>query len=190
MRSARRWLIAFLCVAGLGCSRAAERTQHASGSGTAPAAEAGGPPVTRVTAAEFARIVHGVPSAATLVNVWASWCEPCREEFPALLDVARQRQSEGLRLVLVSADFENQLPAVRSFLAEHGVRDTTYIRTGDDMAFIDTLSANWSGALPATFVYDRAGREIAFWEGRADAARFQSAVDKAFQSSSHEGSLP
>lgn len=155
-----------------------------------PTAETGGAPVRRVTAAEFATIIRGTSSPATLVNVWATWCEPCREEFPALLNVARQRHGDGVRLVLVSADFETQLPAVRSFLNEHGVRDTTYIRMGDDMAFIDTLSTAWSGALPATFVYDRAGHEIAFWEGRADEARFLTAIDAAIHSSSSGGSRP
>jgi thiol-disulfide isomerase/thioredoxin len=123
---------------------------------------------------------------ATLVNVWATWCEPCRQEFPALLGVAAARQDRGLRLVLISADFADQLPAVRSFLLAHGVRDTSYIETGEPMAFINALHPEWSGALPATLVYDAGGREVAFWEGAADSTRFSTAVDRALRPNSPE----
>jgi thiol-disulfide isomerase/thioredoxin len=190
MRKGLRWVLVAACTATLGCSRGAGESAHVGARATS-ATDPGGPPVVRVTAAEFAAIVRRPSSAATLVNVWATWCEPCREEFPSLLEASRLRRAEGLRLVLVSADFADQLPAVRQFLAAHGVTDTTYLKSGDDMAFIDSLSARWSGALPATFVYDASGREIAFWEGRADDARFGSAIDAAIRSSrNQEGSRP
>jgi thiol-disulfide isomerase/thioredoxin len=190
MRRVLLWMMVAACTATLACSRGVgERAQE--GRPAAPGSDATGPPVVRVTPAEFAAIVRRPSPAATLVNVWATWCEPCREEFPSLLKASRQRRAEGLRLVLVSADFADQLPAVRQFLAAHGVTDTTYLKSGDDMAFIDSLSARWSGALPATFVYDASGREIAFWEGRADEARFGSAIDAAMRSSrTQEGSRP
>ncbi|HEY6865688.1 MAG TPA: TlpA disulfide reductase family protein [Candidatus Eisenbacteria bacterium] len=140
-------------------------------------AEAG--PVVPATAPEIQALAARPGARATLVNVWATWCAPCREEFPGLLRVSRARARDGLRLVLVSADFEEQLPAVRSFLAGRGVTDTTYLKTGDDMPFINTMSPDWSGALPATFVYDAHGRLVRFWEGMADEARFSSAVNEA-----------
>lgn len=138
-----------------------------------------GPPLMRVTGSGLLDRARRPGARATLVNVWATWCAPCREEFPDLLRVARARAGEGLRLMLVSADFEDQEPAVRAFLAARAVSDTAYLKTGDDMAFINTLSPKWSGALPATFIYDDGGRLVAFWEGMADEARFQHAVDQA-----------
>ena len=114
--------------------------------------------------------------------MWASWCIPCREEFPALIGVARAHAGRGLRLVLVSADFDDQLAAVHRFLSAQGVGDTSYLQSGDTQAFINGMDRRWSGALPATFVYDRAGRMTAFWEGAADEARFASAVEAALGS--------
>jgi len=96
--------------------------------------------------------------------------------------VARAHEREGLKLVLVSADFDDQLPGVHAFLGKNGVRDTTYLKAGDDMTFINTLSRDWSGALPATFVYDPQGRLVSFWEGKADEARFEKAVRQALHS--------
>src|SRR5262249_57867880 len=100
-------------------------------------------PVLKISANEVQALAARPGARATLVNVWATWCAPCRHEFPALLRVARARAHEGLRLALVSADFSDQLPAVRKFLGAQGVTDTTYIKTGDDMTFINTLNPKW-----------------------------------------------
>lgn len=119
-------------------------------------------------------------AGVTVVNVWATWCGPCREEFPALL-AAIQRHQPDARLLLYSADFEDQASAVRAFLAERGVRDTVYLKTGDDQHFIEAMHPTWSGALPATLVFDRAGQLREFWEGEADSARFERAIQAALE---------
>lgn len=110
----------------------------------------------------------GKPGAsAVLVNVWATWCAPCREEFPDLLHVARELKDRGLRLVLVSADFAGMEGEARQFLSSQGVDFPTFIKAGKDEDFVDGLDPKWSGALPATFVYDGQGRLVRFWEGKA-----------------------
>jgi len=144
-----------------------------------PAARAPGPPIVRATPAQIVNRATRPGARATLVNVWASWCVPCREEFPALLAVARAHRADGLRLMLVSADFDDQIGAARKFLVAHGVTDTCWLKTGDDMTFVNTLHPSWSGALPATLIYDANGRLTAFWEGAADSARFDQAVRAA-----------
>jgi len=102
-----------------------------------------------------------------VVNVWATWCTPCRQEFPDLMKLNERYQDRGMRLVLVSADFNDQISDARRFLAQQGVEFLTYHKTGDDMQFIDALSPKWTGALPATLVYDSHGVLKHFWEGRA-----------------------
>ena len=122
-------------------------------------------------------------ASATLVSVWATWCIPCREEFPDLLRLERRYRERGLRLMLVSADFDSA--AARAFLVTQGVAFPTYFKTGDDMGFINTLSPRWSGALPATFVYDGAGRLVRFWEGKAGHGQFEQAVREAMGRTDH-----
>jgi thiol-disulfide isomerase/thioredoxin len=106
-------------------------------------------------------------ASAVLVNVWATWCSPCRDEFPDLLHVARDLAPKGLRLVLVSVDFPGSEAETRSFLTSQGVDFPTFVRTGKDETFVDQLESQWSGAIPATFVYDGGGKLVRFWEGRA-----------------------
>ena len=120
-------------------------------------------------------------ASAVLVNVWATWCMPCREEFPDVLHVAREFKGKGLRTVLVSADFEGMEIEARQFLSEHEVDFATYIRKGKDENFVDGIHVDWSGALPATFVYDGGGRLVRFWTGKASYPTLKRRVEEAMK---------
>ena len=121
--------------------------------------------VTPVTAADIQRAVREPGAKAVLVNLWASWCGPCREEFPGLVRVAHKYQGQGLKVILVSADDDKDMAAVKKFLADEGVDFPAYIKAEKDQAFIDGLDKRWTGALPATFLYDGSGKLRDFWEG-------------------------
>lgn len=122
--------------------------------------------IAPATGREILQAVRESEAKAVLVNIWATWCQPCIEEFPELLRLHRQYGGKGVELILVSADFESEMPNVIAFLAKQGVNFLTYIKSGNDMEFIDTLNPTWSGALPATFIYDAKGVLHNFWEGK------------------------
>jgi thiol-disulfide isomerase/thioredoxin len=136
----------------------------------APAAAAAAPaPATpRLEVAGLPAILAAVraPGArAVVVNVWASWCEPCREEMPDLLRFYRDNRARGLRLVLVSADDEGERAEVERVLGAAAFDGPAFIKQGDDMAFINGLDPRWSGELPSTFVFDGQGQKKLFWPG-------------------------
>ena len=139
------------------------------------------PPFEPATADGVMAAVRAPGARAVLVNVWATWCAPCRAEFPDLMRVERELRGEGLRVVLVSADFDESLPQARRFLAEHGVDFRSYHKTGDDMQFINTLDTLWTGALPATILFDGAGHRVRFWEGMQSYETFAGAVREVLQ---------
>ena len=138
--------------------------------------------VTPITASGVQQIVHNPGSKAVLVNVWATWCGPCREEFPGLVRLARKYQGQGLKVVLISADFDTDMGSVKRFLAEQGVDFPSYIKAEKDQEFIDTLDKRWSGALPSTFIYDGTGKMQDFWEGKASFSEFEQKVSKLLES--------
>lgn len=172
------WLAAALILALFACAPQGDSAAPRAG-GSAAMQAASLPPVLPISAPEIRALAARPGASATLVSVWATWCGPCREEFPSLMKVATARKKDGLRVVLVSADFADQVSTVRRFLAARGVTDTSYIQAGNPMPFINGLNPNWSGAIPATFIYDARGELVAFWEGAADEARFNASVNRA-----------
>jgi thiol-disulfide isomerase/thioredoxin len=135
---------------------------------TPQAQAAAEPPPVSAPAAELPAILAAIkaPGArAVLVNVWATWCEPCRAELPELIRFYRAHKASGLRLVMVSADGEGDRPVVEKVLREAGFDGPAFIKRGEDDPFINALEPRWSGALPATVLFDGAGARRQFWPG-------------------------
>jgi thiol-disulfide isomerase/thioredoxin len=112
--------------------------------------------IVRATADDILAAVRSADTRAVVVNVWATWCIPCREEFPELVRLRERYRDRGLVVLFVSGDFDSTLDNARQFLAAQGV-ERTYLKQGKDEEFIDRFDPDWSGALPATFVYDGTG---------------------------------
>jgi thiol-disulfide isomerase/thioredoxin len=143
----------------------------AGGSGR-QAVPAGWPQSVRIAPLATIRdAVKAKGARAVLVNVWATFCEPCREEMPDLLRFYRDNRARGLRLVMISVDDEELLPEVRSALAAAAraaaidEKDDVlaFIKHEDDTKFVNGLDRRWSGALPATFLYDGRGVRRQSW---------------------------
>jgi cytochrome c biogenesis protein CcmG/thiol:disulfide interchange protein DsbE len=96
--------------------------------------------------------------ALTLVNFWASWCAPCRDEAPALQAAHLAHRDRGL--VLVGVDPWEREAEARRFVAETG---TTY-PTGVDASGRIAIDYGLRG-IPETHVVDRDGRLIRRWIG-------------------------
>lgn len=113
---------------------------------------------------------------AVLVNMWATWCGPCVEEFPHITKL-QQEYEDQLKVVFVSADFEKDVAI--NFLRQQGVDWTTYFKTGKDEEFINAVSDKWTGAMPFTKIIDAQGNLVASWENKADFETFETNVKKA-----------
>ena len=117
---------------------------------------------------------------AVLVNFWATWCAPCVEEFPMIVELSDSYRSRGLVTYFVSVDWLDQRKQVETFLAGQSVAGLSFIKDQKDNPFIDGIWTAWTGAVPFTLLYGReSGEVIDFWEGAAPRERFESAIPMA-----------
>jgi thiol-disulfide isomerase/thioredoxin len=141
---------------------------------------AGSDPVLRlVSGRELRAELARVDADVVLLNVWATWCAPCREEFPDLLRLRGEYRDRGVVVEFLSGDFPSHAADVSAFLRELAVDFPSYIKAGKDMELIEALHPDWSGALPATFIFGRGGEVLQWWEGAASYGTFAAAVDAA-----------
>jgi thiol-disulfide isomerase/thioredoxin len=110
-----------------------------------------------------------------LLNFWATWCIPCRDEFPDLVKIAKTYREGNVEVIGISADYPDEIESkIQPFLKSQNATFRNYVKNGeDDEALINSINPEWSGALPATFVYgtDGALRKSHFGQNDFDGFR-------------------
>jgi thiol-disulfide isomerase/thioredoxin len=170
-RAGRLFALAALAVLS-GCSASGAQPAgqgFVAGSGTvtvlAEAERAAAPPVAgqtldgeRVALADFAGQV-------VVVNVWGSWCVPCRTEAPRLAAAADRLAGEGVRFLGVN--IRDSVAQARAFVRRYGLAYPSIFDPDGStlLGFRDTLPPN---AIPSTLVVDRSGRVAARVLGEVD----------------------
>ena len=114
-----------------------------------------------------------------LVNYWATWCDPCREEFPDLVKIDKDYRTKGLDTIAISLDDLAELKTeVPKFLRLMKVRMPVYLlNVSDPEPSIKMVDPTWGGALPATFLYDAQGEIVYKKFGRFDTAELRAAIE-------------
>jgi peroxiredoxin len=96
-----------------------------------------------------------------LINVWATWCGPCRTEFPELITMHRMYRKRDFELVTISADVAEQHKAALRFLNEQHASCTNYrFEGGTEYALAEALDAEWQGPLPYTLLIAPGGKVL------------------------------
>ena len=96
----------------------------------------------------------GLRGKVVLLNFWATWCEPCLEEMPALERLSRAYRERGLTVLAVSVDREGGT-VVRTFLKRHAL---SFLVGVDPQQAVARLYRIW--ALPSTIILSRQGIPI------------------------------
>lgn len=130
-----------------------------------------------IDAQGFAKLLQENRGRPLVVNFWATWCEPCRSEYPLLNDLAKQYAPQGLRVIGVSLDDEGEMILVRRFLARHKPVFRNYRKKhGGEAEFVQAVFPGWNGAIPATFFYARDGRQVGHLLGEGHRDTFEAAI--------------
>jgi thiol-disulfide isomerase/thioredoxin len=119
-----------------------------------------------------------------LVNFWATWCDPCREEFPDLVKIDKEYKSKGLDFITISlddlADIKTEVP---KFLRKMKATMPAYLLNVEDQSeAIATVSTEWGGGLPATFLFDTNGQIVFSKTGIVRPDELKEAINKVLSS--------
>jgi len=127
---------------------------------------------------ELAAAIGREKGHIVLVNFWATWCVPCREEFPDLVRLEKAYRDQGLRVLGVSTDLAKDLPRIEKFLAAGHPDFPNYRKKSgaDDQVFIESVDPKWGGELPFTVLYARDGGKARVLSGKQSYADLERAV--------------
>ena len=130
-----------------------------------------------IDAQGYQKLVEQFRGKPLLVTFWATWCEPCRHEYPMLNELAKQYAPQGLRVVGVNLDDDGDLILMRRFLARYKPIFPNYRKkAGGEEVFRQTALAGWNGALPASVFYARDGRQAGHVLGEGSRETYEAAI--------------
>ena len=99
-----------------------------------------------------------------VVNFWATWCKPCIKELPDFEKINEQYASQKVKVILVSLDFPGQMESrLIPFVEKRQIKSEVILLDDPDAnGWIPKVDQEWSGAIPATLLYNK--RERKFYE--------------------------
>src|SRR6476659_3715705 len=105
-----------------------------------------------------------------LVNFWATFCDPCRDEFPDLVKINKDYGSNSLEFFTVSLDDVSEIKAeVPKFLdAMKATMPAYLLDVNDPEPAINLVDRKWRGDLPATYLYNEKGEVVYRHIGRVN----------------------
>ena len=104
-----------------------------------------------------------------LINLWATWCVPCVEEFPQLVTLNRMYRDRGFELISISTDDSPARAKALRFLEKQACSSPNYIYKGEDKyQLIRTIDPKWQGALPYSLLVEPGGKIVYAKQGVID----------------------
>jgi thiol-disulfide isomerase/thioredoxin len=177
-------LCAVLFLANSSCAQTKNTAQKSpaeqkSTAETKPQAAANIPRVTQIDDARIKQLLKPAGGKPLLVNFWATWCSPCREEFPDLVKIDAEFKGK-IDFFTVSLDFIEEInTGVPKFLSQMKAEMPTYLLTSaDENTLISSIAKDWSGGLPFTILYNEKGEITYLRQGKVKHETLKSEIEK------------
>ncbi len=108
-----------------------------------------------------------------LMNVWASWCLPCRAEMPAIQNIYREYSSQGLQVLAINATNQDELADVTSFIQENRLTFPIFLDLNGNVSDLYQVRS-----LPTTYFIDQEGVIIKIIVGQMSEALLRIQIDQ------------
>ncbi len=139
-----------------------------------------------IDAQGYQKLLEQYRGKPVIVNFWATWCEPCRNEYPMLNELAKQYAPQGLKVIGVSMDDDGDLILMRRFLARyHPVFPNYRKKAGSEAAFREAVLPGWTGSLPVSIFYGKDGQQAGHVLGEGKRDTFETAIRTLLASGSN-----
>jgi thiol-disulfide isomerase/thioredoxin len=136
------------------------------------------PKVTQIDNIALKKLIkpNGKP---LLINFWATWCDPCREEFPDLVKIGADYKDKVDFITISMDDLAEINRDVPKFLAGMKAEMPAYLlKSQSEDAAIMSVSKNWQGALPFTILFNEKGETVYFRQGKVKIDLLRAALEK------------
>lgn len=142
-----------------------------------------------IDVAGYRRALAKYRGEPVMVNFWATWCEPCRYEFPMIVQLTREYAPKGLAVFGVNLDSDADMHVARNFLAKNQPPFPSFRqKPGIDVdAFYHGVNPAWTGTMPQTIFYDRDGRIAGYFFGSRPREMFEQAIRQILASPAASG---
>ncbi len=176
--------VALVLLFSIAIASATARAQTSSAHAASTAHKAAtAPNMPLIDVAGYNQVLAKYRGKPLLVTFWATWCEPCRDEFPLIVDLAKQYAPQGLAVFGVNLDNDADMRLVRHFLAKYQPGFPSYRqKPGIDVdAFYRGVNPAWSGTMPQNLFYARDGRIAGYFLGGQSRSTFEQAIHEILQ---------
>ena len=129
--------------------------------------------VEKMAATDLMKFIGANKGRVVLVNFWATWCQPCVQEFPGLLALREGFPESELTVIGVSLDYN--LRSAQNFVDRKDVNFPVYLDGGDISSTFGVQS------IPRTMVFNRAGEKVLDHVGYIEAESFRHIVERVQQ---------
>ncbi|MDT0649401.1 redoxin domain-containing protein [Autumnicola edwardsiae] len=118
---------------------------------------------------ELKEVIKNNSENLRLINVWATWCAPCRIEYPEFVTIQRMFGDRDFEFVSISGDKLSKKESALDFLESTNSAVGNHIAVNDDKyALIEAIDPEWNGALPYTMLIEPGGNVVWTYQGEVD----------------------
>jgi thiol-disulfide isomerase/thioredoxin len=122
-----------------------------------------------ITVNQLKEVIQNKGDKLRLINVWATWCGPCRLEYPEFVVLQRMFGARDFEFVSVAADKLSKQEETLAFLKNMQSANTNYIVSNDDRySLIEAIDPEWAGAMPYTMLIEPGGNVVWRYQGEVD----------------------